>query len=152
MRKLALVSLAALALPAAPAIAQAAPEAHAPDTYEVETGESAAGRLAEKLRDPATQDRLAGMVAVMSEVLLDLPLAPMAEAVAEASGEDPADIDPDMTLRDMAPGADGLQDEIAEELPRMMDTMGTMAGAFETMLPALREMAERMEGAMEDRR
>lgn len=108
-----------------------------------------AERLSEKLSDPVLQDRLAASVAVMGEVLLDLPLAPILEAAAEVAGEDPRDVPPDTTLRHFAgPGAERLPEEVSRELPRMMGTMASMAGGMEAMVPALREIADRMRDAM----
>lgn len=112
--------------------------------------ESQLGELSDKLSDPATQEQLAETVATLSEVLLDLPLAPMMEAVAEATGEDPERVDPDATLRSMAPEAERVPDEIADRLPQMMGMMAGMAKGMEAMLPALRQMAERMEVATRD--
>lgn len=132
MRRLTVLACAALAAAPVPALAQ-----------DGETGE-----LSARLSDPATQTELAETLAVMSEVLLDLPLAPMAEAAAEMAGKDPARVDPDMTLRKMAPGAGVVPDQIADKLPRMMDGMAGMASGMEAMMPALRTMADRMEASM----
>lgn len=111
--------------------------------------QSEAGRMAQRLSDPVFQQTLAETVAVMGEILLDMPLAPMAEAAAEMAGKDPAAVDPDLTLRKAAPGASRVPGEMADKLPRMMDGMAGMAGGIEAMLPALRTMAERMEKSME---
>lgn len=111
-----------------------------------------AGRMAQRLSDPEFQDALAETVAVMGEILLDMPLAPMAEAAAEIAGKDPATVDPDLTLRKAAPGAGRVPGEMAEKLPRMMDGMAGMAGGVEAMLPALKAMAKRMEKSMDSLR
>ena len=121
----------------------------APDT-EITGAEIDASRMAEKLSDPALQDRLAVTLATLSQVLLDLPLAPLAEAVEDAAGEDIGDIDPDMTLRSMAPEAGVVPEVIERELPRAMDRMASMAGAVEAMGPVLREAARAMEDAFAD--
>ena len=107
-------------------------------------------RLSEKLADPALQQGIAESVAVMTEVMLDIPLAPIMEAMAEAVGEDPGKVDPDMTLRKVSPGADRLPSEVADKLPRAMGAMAGMAGGMEKMMPALRQMAERMKDVMAD--
>ena len=107
-----------------------------------------AGRIAERLSDPDYQQQLAETAAVMGEILLDMPLAPMAEVVAEMTGKDPATVDPDLTLRRAAPGADRVPEEMADKLPRMMDGMAGMASGIDAMLPALRTMAERMQESM----
>lgn len=126
--------LLALAAPL-PALAQDAEET----TAEVER----------TLGDPAMQEAVAEGMAAASEALLDVPLAPLAKAVARAAGEDPEDVDPDMTLRSTSPGAQDVPARVREELPRVMGTMAGMAGGMGAMVPALREMAERMREAVE---
>ncbi len=111
--------------------------------------ERAAARTADTLRDPVLQERMADGMAAASEALLDVPLAPLARAVAEAAGEDPRTVDPDMTLRQVSPGASDVPAEIHEKLPRMMGAMAGMAGGMAAMMPALREMAERMRDAVD---
>lgn len=106
--------------------------------------------LAERLSDPAFQQEISGTVAVMSEILLDLPIAPLAEAAAEMAGEDPAEVDPDLTLRQLAgPDAERVPGEIAENLPRIMGSVAGVAEGFSAMLPALREMARRVDAEIE---
>ena len=130
--------LAALAAPV-PAMAQ-------------DRTEEDAARVAETLRDPVLQQSVAAGMAAASEALLDVPLAPLARAVAEAAGEDPRDVDPDMTLRSVSPEAQDVPAEIHDKLPRVMGAMAGMAGGFSEMIPALREMAERMKDAVEEAR
>jgi hypothetical protein len=112
--------------------------------------EEAVARTAETLRDPVLQARMAAGMAAASEALLDLPLAPLARAVAEAAGEDPRAIDPDMTLREMSPEASDVPAEIHDKLPRVMGAMAGMTGGVAAMMPALREMAARMRDAVEE--
>ena len=111
--------------------------------------QGAAAEVERTLGDPATQAAMAEGVAAASEALLDVPLAPLARAVAKAAGEDPNRVDPDMTLRRAAPEAEDVPARVREELPRMMGAMAGMAGGVGEMVPALREMAERMRQAME---
>lgn len=111
--------------------------------------EEDAARVAEALRDPALQESVAAGMAAASQALLDVPLAPLARAVAEAAGEDPRDIDPDMTLRQVSPEASDVPAQIHEKLPRVMGAMAGMAGGMAAMMPALREMAARMRDAVE---
>ncbi len=103
------------------------------------------GALADRLKDPALQQTLSTSVAVLGEILLDLPLAPLAEAAAKMAGEDVAGVDPDMTLRNLAgPDADRVPAELAANLPRMM---GSLAGALEgaqEITPLLRDLARRV--------
>ena len=106
---------------------------------------------AEELQDPAKQRELALMLRTLSEVLLDLPLAPLMEAmggVAERTGEaELPDMDEDATLRTLSPDAEAIPEQIEENLPRALDAMGSMAKAFEKMMPALQQMAEKMKDA-----
>ena len=141
MRKLTLAAAALVAATPLPAFAQ--------DALPEEDVEESAARISETLSDPATQERLSQSLAVMSEVLLDLPLAPFVRSVAEMAGEDPESVDPDLTLRRMSPEAERVPGEIADKLPRMMGAMAGMAEGFGAMMPALREMAARMEAAIE---
>jgi hypothetical protein len=68
--------------------------------------------------------------------------------VKQAAGEDPDDVDPDMTLRNVSPEAEDVPHKVRESLPRMMGAMAGMAGGVGAMMPALREMAERMREAV----
>lgn len=111
--------------------------------------ERAAEQLADTLRNPVVQDQMAGVVAAMSEALLDMDLSPMAEAVAKATGEELPEMERGRTLREMSPDAEQLPETIDRELPRAMDRMADMGDAFALMLPALREMAEQMGRAVE---
>ncbi len=111
--------------------------------------ERAAEQLADTLRNPVVQDQMAGVVAAMSEALLDMDLSPMAEAVAKATGEELPEMERGRTLREMSPDAERLPETIDRELPRAMDRMADMGDAFALMLPALREMAEQMGRAVE---
>ena len=135
MRTLVVTVILAAAILPVPALAQ-------------DRTEQDAARIADTLRDPALQESIASGMAAASEALLDVPLAPLARAVAEAAGEDPRDIDPDMTLRHVAPEARDLPAEIHDKLPRAMGAMAGMAGGFSAMIPALREMADRMRDAV----
>ena len=136
MRTLALVAvLVAFAAPV-PALAQ-------------DRTEEDAARVADTLRDPVLQESVAAGMAAASEALLDVPLAPLARAVAEAAGDDPRDVDPNMTLRSVSPEAEDVPAEIHDKLPRVMGAMAGMAGGVSAMIPALREMAARMEEAVE---
>ena len=140
------VAALALAGTATPALAQdALPGGDIPDADFSE--------VTDRLSDPAFQQDLAVTVATLSQVLLDLPIAPLAQAAADmagdVSGEEPRDIDPDLTIRKVAPEAADVPQVIERELPQAMARMGDMAGAMEAMLPALLDMARQMEGAVE---
>ena len=100
--------------------------------------------LGEQMRDPAYQRDMALMLQAMTEVLLDMPVAPLAQAVAEMVGEETRDIDPDLTLRRMVPQADRAGEEVARVVPRAMQAAGSMAEGLAAMTPLLRDMAARM--------
>lgn len=105
-------------------------------------------RMARTLGDPARQQAMARAVGAMAEVLLDLPLAPIMGPLAEAAGEDPRRVDPDATLRKMAPEAGEMPRRIERVLPRAMGAAAGMSGAFAGLLPQLRDIAERMRAAL----
>ncbi len=104
--------------------------------------------MARTLGDPARQEALARALGAMTEVLLDIPLAPIIGPLAEAAGEDPRRVDPDATLRKMSPAAGEVPRQIERQLPRAMGAMAGMSGALAGMLPQLREAAERMRDAL----
>lgn len=156
MRKL-LFSLPFLVL-AAPLAAQAGDPADAqtdgaivlPDfDTPAPPAEAALGGLAERLSDPATQDEIAATVSVLSEILLDLPLAPLIEPLAEATA-DVADlprrpVDPDLTLRRMSPRAGEVAQRVARDLPRTMDRMADASDGIAALIPALRDAFRQIE-------
>ena len=100
--------------------------------------------LGEQMRDPAYQRDMALMLQAMTEVLLDMPVAPLAQAAAEMAEEEARDIDPDLTLRRMVPQADRAGEEVARVVPRAMQAAGSMAQGLAAMTPLLRDMAARM--------
>lgn len=104
--------------------------------------------MAQQMQDPERQRELAMVAQTMAEVLLDLPIAPLAKAAAEMAGEEARQIDPDLTLRKLAPEAGELSGEIGRNAPRAMQAAGTLAGALAAMAPTLREMAEQMARAL----
>lgn len=161
MRILALpAALPAALLVALPAAAQAQlPPEHPAERPPEHTAAPAVGAvhageppLSQQLRDPAMQESLAATVAVLGEVLLDLPLAPIVEPMAEAAGRDPASVDPDLTLRKMRPEAGEIPARAAQELPRALDRAAAMAGTVETVRPILADMAGRLMEALEEAR
>lgn len=100
--------------------------------------------LGEQMRDPAYQRDMALMLQAMTEVLLDMPVAPLAQAAAEMADKETRDIDPDLTLRRMVPQADRAGQEVARVVPRAMQAAGSMAEGLAAMTPLLRNMAARM--------
>ena len=63
--------------------------------------ESEAGRVAEELSDPVRQAQIAGTAAVATETLLNVPVAPLARAIAQIEGYDPDYVDPDLRVGDL---------------------------------------------------
>ena len=139
-------ALFAAAMPL-PAFAQDA-ELLAPEEAEATSLE----QMSDKLSDPARQQELAMMARAMGEVLLDLPLAPLTEALAEIAGEEAPAMDQGTTLRALAPEASRVPEEIERNLPRAMQAMSALAGAMEAMAPELRAMARRFEEALPQER
>lgn len=105
-------------------------------------------RMARTMGDPVRQEAMARAIGTMTEVLLDIPLAPILGPLAEAAGEDPRSVDPDTTLRQVSPGVGDVSRQIERELPRAMGAMAGMSGALAGTIPALREAAERMREAL----
>ncbi len=124
-------ALAALVLPAAAQAKEAPAVAPLAD-------------LAAGLRDSQSQRETALMLRAMTEVVLDLPIAPLAEIVAEAAGEPAPAIDPDLTLRKMAPGSSRIGEQIERHLPRAMATLGSLAEALAALAPSVAGMAGQM--------
>lgn len=157
MRILALCAAAALAVPASAGASEPAPlPEFEPDlVYQEPLAEfepQYEEPLSQRLSDPVVQEELATTVAVLGEILLDMPLAPIVEPMAEMAGRDADSVDPDLTLRKMNPEASDVPARIARDLPQMMEAMASMAGSFEAMRPALREMAERLEDGLDQAR
>lgn len=132
---LAVTSLAAAPLPVL-AQEQVEPEV-------IEEAEPALEEMAERLSDPAEQVKLAAMLGTLSEVLLDMPVAPLLDAASRMPGADVPAVNPDATLRDIAgPETDQLPQQIAEKIPMLMGLMSGMAQNMEAMRPSLTDMAE----------
>ena len=142
MRRFLLTALAGAAVLApAPLLAQ---DAGSDAPLALEDQDAPFSDMAERIQDPEQQRQMALMLRTMSEVLLDMPLAPLMESMREMTGEDAPEVDPDTTLRSMSPQAERIPEEIEKNLPRALDAMGSMAEAMEKMMPALQQMAERM--------
>lgn len=135
MRK-SILPLAAVAAVASPVAAQES------------SVEQPLAEMADRMSDSQHQREMALMLQTMTEVLLDIPIAPLAQAAADMAGEEAAEVNPDLTLRKMAPGAGRVSEEIGRNAPRAMEAMAGMAKGFAAMAPALEEMAERMRDAM----
>lgn len=142
MRSIVIPALAAAAFVAVPA----------PALAQEGEAEQAAADLAERLSDPAEQERMAVTLATLSEIVLSMPIAPLAEAIENATGDDIPEVRPDATLRSLAgPRADRIAPEIERTVPRAMSAMAGMADGLRAIAPALREMADRMRSALPER-
>lgn len=135
------IGAAAMVVAPVPALAQ---------DSEVAAQQERIGALSDTLRDPATQAQVADTLGALSQVLLNLKVAPFAEAMAQATGEPAPDIDPDAQVRDLAPEAEQLPEAIDRELPRAMDRMAGMGDAMQTLLPVLRDMATQFGRVIEE--
>ena len=112
--------------------------------------EEDAAAMARTMSDPARQQDMAMMLRAMAEVMLDLPIAPLVEAMEEASGEKGPEVAPGATLRSLSPEAAGRVPELVEKgVPRAMTAMGAMAQGAGTMAPAMRDMAKKMAPLLE---
>lgn len=114
--------------------------------------EPALAEMSEKLSDPEFQSQAAAIAQVLIGSVLDLKVGPLVEAMNRATEGEGPDIDPDATIRDLAPETEDIPAEVSERLPEAMNTMSAFADGMQAMLPALRDMAERMRGAMEQTR
>ncbi len=145
MRSPIVAAAAALAAISVPAAAQ---EYDAVPRDEPAIDDRALDDMADEMRDPVRQREMALMLQTMTEVLLDLPIAPLAQAAADMAGERAEDIDPDLTLRKVAPDAGRVSEEVAVVVPRAMQAMGGLAEGLSDMAPALRDMADRLRDAL----
>ena len=120
MRAYPIVAAAVLAL-AAPTYAQSQEEASSSGS-----GEEALAELSDKLANPEFQEETAAIAQVFVSAMLDLKVGPLAEAMDRATNGRGPDIDPDATLRDLAPEADEIPGQVAQNLPQAMDAMSAM--------------------------
>ena len=113
--------------------------------------DNSTSKMAEKMRDPATQATMAAAVRAMSEAMLDMPLEPFADAAEAVGDRRTARRMRGARLRDVAgPEAEDMPRELAHQLPAMMGAMGGMAATVETMTPALKAMAKEMGARMSE--
>jgi hypothetical protein len=124
---------AAAALLPMPALAQ--------DELPVE--DTGLARAAEEMSDPVRQEQVAIMTEAVMAALLEVPVGKLLQSAATIAGEDPDEIDPNTTLREVAgPEAEEAPRQFAAAMPRMMEAAGALAGALETVLPELRRIGE----------
>lgn len=100
-------------------------------------------RAAEEMKDPVRQEQVAVMAEALLDSLMEMPIGSLLQSAAEIAGEDPDEIDPNTTLREVAgPEAQEAPRQFARAMPRIMGAMGTLAGALGKLAPELRRMGE----------
>lgn len=104
-----------------------------------------AERAAQLLSDPDNQAQAAATVDALSEVLLQMPVGTMVEAMSRIRGADAPDIPRDAKLGELL-GEDGdvMRARLVERLPELMSAMAGMSEGFGEILPQLREAARRL--------
>ena len=139
MRFVTLAALAGLFALPAPVLAQEAEALPDPDVAMNE----ALYRAASEMADPERQEQVAALAGTVLEAMLDMPVGPLMRAAETMAGRDGEDIDPDLTLADVA-GPDALDsaEEISERLPEMMQTLAAFTYAMDGVLPEMRRTVE----------
>ncbi|MBB5684021.1 hypothetical protein [Sphingobium boeckii] len=98
-------------------------------------------RVADRMNDPAVQNRIESGVSAALAAILDLRIGAMERAIDPHSRAHPDD-----TLRDRAERDDPyFEDRIADQTQRSTRQLGAMAGAFAVVMPQLRTMVAEME-------
>lgn len=102
------------------------------------------------LSDPAMQHRMGDMLAALTGALMDLDVAPLANAVDQAQGTHQAKrYRKGMKLGDLAgPEARNVPEQVRRAAPQVMGQMAGMADAMQAMLPQLEAMGDKLKGAM----
>jgi hypothetical protein len=132
-----------LALVAGPALAQTKPApAQTTDTV----------AISRVLNDPATADKLARMMQVMSKAFLNLPVGEL-EAAAEGRAVTPADRN--RTLRQVGRGDNpnfeqDLQAELTGSRATLQASMKALSAALPSMMKGLNDAGREMEKAVEN--
>ena len=138
MRHLPLIALPLLAL-AAPLPASA--------------GEGSLGDAAATLSDPAAQDEMADTLAALVGALMQVPVGPLAEAVARIDPEsDAAYIPPDATLGEIAGSDPDYGERLGDDVRAGTRMAGSMAAALAAYAPVLKDMARDMAAQWERER
>ena len=109
-------------------------------------------RIAGKLNDPRTQSAVSGMMVAMADMVMDLRIDKLREAIARIDPNSRADRDWEgaRTLGDVVARDDpDYRERLADRSRMAVGTMGAMAGGMAEMLPELRRMGERMGKNME---
>lgn len=102
-----------------------------------------------ELTDPATADRLAGMMQALSKALLDLRVG---DLKAAAEGREASPAEKRMTVRDMARRQDPnfdrkFEQQVAQSGPMIRQSMKAMSDAIPAMMQGLAQAQKAIERA-----
>jgi hypothetical protein len=136
--------LFSLALAAAPAAAQTAPKPAEPpiDTTQI----------TRVLNDPATAQRMTGVMQALSRAFLDMPVG---EIEAAVEGRAATAADKRRTVRDIGRADDpdferDFQRQVAETGPVMQAAMKALAGALPAMMKGMEEAGRALDRAVDN--
>ncbi|MGV3730653.1 MAG: hypothetical protein ACO1NN_07845 [Sphingopyxis sp.] len=94
------------------------------------------------LNDPATQDRMADTISAIVGALMQMPVGPLAEAVARVDPEsDAAYIPADATLGELAGRDPDYADRMGDDARASARIAGHAASAMAAYAPVLKEIA-----------
>ena len=94
------------------------------------------------LNDPAMQDRMADTISAIVGALMQMPVGPLAEAVARVDPEsDAAYLPPDATLGELAGRDPDYADRMGDDVRASARMAGHAASAMATYAPLLKDMA-----------
>lgn len=122
-------------LAALPLLAMAAPSP-------VMAADRELANAAAALEDPVMQDRMGDTVATLVGALLQMPVGPLAEAVANVDPDsDAAYIPADATVGDIAGRDPGYADRMGDDVRASARMAGRAASTLATYAPLLKDMA-----------
>lgn len=105
-------------------------------------GDRTADRAVSVLNDPAMQDRMADTVATLVGALMQMPVGPLAEAVARIDPEsDAAYIPRDATVGDIAGRDPHYAERMGDDVRAGTRMAGHAASALSAYAPVLKDMA-----------
>ena len=137
-----------LALIAVPLIALAAPLPTAAAAADGEMREAVA-----TLNDPASQDRMADTITAIVGALMQMPVGPLAEAVARVDPDSNAAYIPrDATLGEVAGRDPDYADRLGADVRATTRMAGQAAAALAVYAPVLKDMARDMAAQWERER
>ena len=94
------------------------------------------------LNDPATQERMAHTVTALVAALMQMPVGPLAEAVARIDpSSDAARIPPDATVGDVAGRDPGYAERMGGDVRASARMAGHAASAVAAYAPVIKDMA-----------